>query len=98
MRQFLTLDLRGLRPALAARAAQLGINESDVVRSALAAELATETAPLTSSVGDPATPNAQVKLSTRIPVKVAARLDHSSRAADLSRGAYLARLIEAAPP
>jgi hypothetical protein len=105
MRQFFTLDLRGLRPALAARAARLGVNESDVVRSALAAALATEaecatteTARLASSAGNPATPNPQVKLSTRMPRKAAARLDHNARAAGLSRGAYLARVIEAAPP
>jgi plasmid stability protein len=105
MRQFFTLDLRGLRAALAARATRLGVNESDVVRSVLAAALATEVecvnaeaAATGSSACGALTSNEQVKLSTRMPCNVAARLDHNARTAGLSRGAYLARLIEAAPP
>ena len=38
-REFFTLDLRGLRAALTARAAEQGVTESDVLRSALAAAL-----------------------------------------------------------
>ncbi|HEX7499842.1 MAG TPA: hypothetical protein VF524_05990 [Polyangia bacterium] len=38
-REFFTVDLRGLRGSLAARAARDGVTESDVLRSALAAAL-----------------------------------------------------------
>jgi hypothetical protein len=38
-REYFTVDLRGLRPALAARAAEHRMTESDVLRSALAAAL-----------------------------------------------------------
>ena len=36
LREFFTVDLRGLRAALAARAASNGLTESDVLRSTLA--------------------------------------------------------------
>ena len=38
-REYFTVDLRGLRPALKARAVRDGLTESDVLRSALAAAL-----------------------------------------------------------
>ena len=40
-REYFTVDLRGLRAALAARAARDGMTESDVLRSALATALGT---------------------------------------------------------
>jgi hypothetical protein len=40
----------------------------------------------------------RLKLSARLPRSAAERLDHQARAAGLSRGAYLARLIDRAPP
>jgi hypothetical protein len=109
-RQFFTVDLRGLRAALAARAARLNISESDVLRSALAAALSNETDVANTEVANneaaqPASNSAallgstsQVKLSTRLPQSLATRLDHNARASGLSRGAYLAGLIEGAPP
>jgi hypothetical protein len=109
-RQFFTVDLRGLRAGLAARAARLNISESDVLRSALAVALASETEVANAeAANNEAAQHAsnraallgstsQVKLSTRLPQGVAVCLDHNARAAGLSRGAYLARLIEGAPP
>jgi hypothetical protein len=41
---------------------------------------------------------AQVKLSVRLPRTASSRQDHNARAAGLSRGVYLARLIDGAPP
>jgi hypothetical protein len=100
-REFFTVDLRGLRAALAARAAEEGMTESDVLRSALAAALG----PAQTSPRGPAHDAAgvkpiatQVKLSVRLARPVAYRLDQSSRDAGLSRGVYLARLIDGAPP
>lgn len=42
-------------------------------------------------------PTIQVKLSVRLPHAAAAHLDQQTRAAGLSRGAYLTRLIDGAP-
>jgi hypothetical protein len=103
-RQFFTIDLRGLRAALSARAASLGLSESDVLRGALAAALVSSTdtkdsdiAASSSCDNTPSRTNQQIKLSTRLPRLAATRLDYNARAAGLSRGAYLTRLIEGAP-
>jgi hypothetical protein len=100
-REYFSVDLRGLRAALATRAAEQGMTESDVLRSALAAalrndECRAESTTSNASQHPPAT--LQVKLSVRLPRQVAQRLDHNARAAGLSRGAYLSRLIDGAPP
>ena len=98
-REFFTVDLRGLRAALRSRAAEAGITESDVLRSALAVALGDGRGdPLNSSAtGDASASQPQVKLSVRIICPVAARLDREARAAGLSRGAYLTGLINGAP-
>ena len=97
-REFFTIDLRGLRAGLRARAASLGLTESAVLRSALASALGAErsdsSAP--STVGGLMTAS-QVKLSVRLPRTAASQLDHSARATGLSRGVYLTRLIDGAP-
>ena len=100
-REYFTVDLRGLRAGLAARATQDGLTESDVLRSALATALgsgqgancaaAFESTPARSTYP-------HVKLSVRLMRSAASRLDSDARAAGLSRGAYLARLIRGAPP
>jgi len=100
-REFFTVDLRGLRAALSARAARDGLTESDVLRSALAVALRDlDVASPTPAVGlrerSPATRH--VKLSVRVSTLVAHRLHLNGRAAGLSRGAYLMRLIDGAPP
>jgi hypothetical protein len=100
-REFFTVDLRGLRAALRARATEEGVTESDVLRSALAAALGTaRTSPFQpatdAALGRPtATP---IKLSVRLARATAYLLDQNARAAGFSRGAYLARLIRGAPP
>ena len=100
-RECFTVDLRGLRAALAARAARDGVTESDVLRSALAAALGTSRGVLSDPANDPTSGSpsvAHVKLSVRLMRPAAYRLDQDARAAGLSRGAYLARLIQGAPP
>jgi plasmid stability protein len=99
-REFFTVDLRGLRARLRARAASLGLTESAVLRGVLAAGLGGEKS-------DPSAPSAgagvpviasRVKLSVRLPRTASSRLDRNARAAGLSRGVYLTRLIDGAPP
>ncbi|MDH4060238.1 MAG: ribbon-helix-helix protein, CopG family, partial [Aquincola sp.] len=100
-REFFTVDLRGLRAALTARAASQGVTESDVLRSALAAALGSDACGVTfepTSQIDASPSGASIKLSVRLPRPDAHRLDHHARAAGLSRGAYLGRLIQGAPP
>ncbi len=99
-REFFTVDLRGLRAGLRARAARHGLTESAVLRSVLAAALGiepTDPSPPSTGAGDPMI-GAQVKLSVRLAKTASSRLDHNARAAGLSRGVYLTRLIDGAPP
>lgn len=99
-REFFTVDLRGLRARLAARAASDGLTESAVLRSVLAAALGAErsdsSAPSASAGGPVIAPH--VKLSLRLLKTASSRLDRNARAAGSSRGVYLARLIDGAPP
>jgi len=100
-REYFTVDLRGLRAALGARAARESMTESEVLRSALATSLGTSTTPHFDSMqqSTPEPPGAsQMKLSVRLAGSVARRLDQDARMAGLSRGAYLTRLIGGAPP
>lgn len=100
-REYFTVDLRGLRAALAARAAATGMTESDVLRGALAVALNAAPSAIDASMPvaahgpSRATP---AKLSIRLSQAAARRLDLNARAAGLSRGAYLTRLIDGAPP
>lgn len=98
-REFFTVDLRGLRGALAARAAERGTSESDVLRSVLAAALCigASTAVDLPSINAEHPTAAHVKLSVRLSRLVAHRLDCNARATGLSRGAYLTSLIDGAP-
>ena len=100
-REYFTVDLRGLRAALLARAARDSLSESDVLRSALALALREPDVALPMPVvgAYERSPVARhVKLSVRVSVLAAHRLDLNGRAAGLSRGAYLMRLIDGAPP
>jgi len=98
-REYFTVDLRGLRAVLARRAAQVGVTESEVLRSALVEALGTDAAGVSNAERDPTQVHArQVKLSVRVGWPVACRLDQDARAAGLSRGSYLARLIRGASP
>jgi hypothetical protein len=100
-REFFTVDLRGLRAALATRAVSQGVTESDVLRSTLAATLgsgACSAAVESTLQTDASQIGASIKLSVRLPRPAAHRLDHQALAAGLSRGAYLSRLVQGAPP
>ncbi len=99
-REFFTLDLRGLRAGLRSRAASNGLTESAELRNILAAALGADRSDLSaSSAGGVDRVNAaKVKLSVRLLKTASSQLDHNARAAGLSRGGYLARLIDGAPP
>jgi hypothetical protein len=99
-REYFTIDLRGLRAALAARAGRDGVTESEVLRGALVSALedgrGEVSVPAARSAGQAASA-APLKMSVRLMRPVVGRLDQEARAAGLSRGAYLARLIQHAP-
>jgi hypothetical protein len=86
------------------------MTESDVLRSALAVALDADPSraiaqdtdrgggPLPTTPPTPRTPpTPHVKLSVRLTRPASQRLDRQARAAGLSRGAYLTRLIDGAP-
>ena len=102
VREFFTVDLRGLRAALTARAVEAGMTESDLLRSTLAvalrANVAARQAPSASDAdGAGAGAIGHVKMSVRIAHSAARRLEQQARGAGLSRGAYLVHLIAGAP-
>jgi hypothetical protein len=97
-REYFTVDLRGLRAALAARAAERRMTESDVLRSALAVALDADPSIAITQDTDlgrgpsptpPTSPTPHVKHSVRLTRLAAQRLDRHARAAGLSRGAHL---------
>jgi len=102
-REYFTVDLRGLRAALSARAQAEAVTESDVLRSALVARLGPDAvvsmpSSSLSRTASSAERRALAKLSIRLTRQAAHRLDQNSRAAGVSRGAYLTRLIDGEAP
>lgn len=97
---FVTVDMRGLKAALVARAQAERVSVSVLVRDAVARELglpkAAEDQQAAVSAGT-ASSAASVKLSIRLTSEEAERLAAGARAAGLSRGAYLAGLIADVP-
>lgn len=97
---FVTVDMRGLKAALVARAQAERVSVSVLVRSAVARDLGLapgdEVGRMVDSAERPssATP---VKLSIRVSAEEARQLAAGARAAGLSRGAYLAGLIADVP-
>jgi hypothetical protein len=97
---FVTVDLRGFKAALTARAQAQRVSVSVLVRAAVARDLGlaleAERQQTAASVGA-ASKVAYVKLSVRMTSDEAERLSAGARAAGLSRGAYLAGLIADVP-
>ncbi|MBX3604598.1 MAG: hypothetical protein KF788_04980 [Piscinibacter sp.] len=95
---FVTVDMRGLKAALVARAEAERVSVSRLVRSAVARDLGVP------EVGEPGeaqatTSNCEaiVKLSIRLTAEEAERFASAARAAGLSRGALLAGLVSGVP-
>ena len=97
---FVTVDMRGLKAGLVARAQAERVSVSVLVRSAVARDLGLAADAEASRMDEPtgrqavATP---VKLSIRVTAYEARQLVAGARAAGLSRGAYLAGLIANVP-
>ena len=96
---FVTVEMRGLKAALVARAQAQRVSVSVLVRGAVARELGLAKAAVdqqATSAGATSSA-ASVKLSIRLTSEEAERLAAGARAAGLSRGAYLAGLIADVP-
>jgi hypothetical protein len=97
---FVTVDMRGLKAALVVCAAQRRATVSGVVRTAVARELGLEgegRGVTSKEVSGAADAVGWTKLSIRMRQSEAERLDAGARAAGLSRGAYLAGLVDHVP-
>ena len=97
---FVTVDKRGLKAALVARAQAQRVSVSVLVRGALARDLGLVVGAepgRSSATADSACSAPKVKLSIRMTRGEAERLTAGARSAGLSRGAYLAGLIADVP-
>lgn len=97
--EFVTVDMRGLKAALVARAQVERVSVSVVVRRAIEHELGVSNAS-TQPEADSLTAapaGAIVKLSIRLKGAEAEQLDASARRAGLSRGAFLSGLLANVP-
>lgn len=97
---FVTVEMRGLKAALVARAQAERVSVSELVRVAVARDLglSAECDPqrdeMPTRAGEEA---ASIKLSVRMTVEEARQIDAGARTAGLSRGAYLAGLVAGVP-
>jgi len=97
---FVTVEMRGLKAALVARAQSQRVSVSELVRCAVARDLGlsvVEGGPQSVEVPHGLGHAASVKLSIRMTAEEAAQLAAGARAAGLSRGAYLAGLVAHVP-
>jgi hypothetical protein len=97
--EFVTVDMRGLKAALVARAQAQRISVSVLVRGAVERELGLVDASKEPEVAMRAAASAGpiVKLSIRLTSSEAEQLDAGARRAGLSRGAFLAGLLASVP-
>jgi hypothetical protein len=97
---FVTVDMRGLKAALVARAQAQRVSVSVLVRAAVARDLGVADgveSHQTMALTNTASSASVVKLSIRMTAEEAGQLADGARSAGLSRGAYLAGLIAAVP-
>jgi hypothetical protein len=97
--EFVTVDMRGLKAVLMARAQAQRVSVSVLVRGAVERELGlvgASTEPK-GALRDAASPGSTVKLSIRLTSSEARRLDAGAQRAGMSRGAFLAGLLSDVP-
>jgi hypothetical protein len=96
---FVTVDMRGLKAALVARAQAQRVSVSVLVRAAVEREMGLVDASKepASALRADASAHPTVKLSIRLTSAEAEQLDAGARRAELSRGAFLAGLLAQVP-
>ncbi|MCC7458065.1 MAG: hypothetical protein IT390_13905 [Nitrospira sp.] len=95
--EFVTVDMRGLKAALVARAQAQRVSVSVLVRGAVERELGLAGASPERAMPAAAASGSTVKLSIRLTSGEAEQLDAGARQAGLSRGAFLAGLLASVP-
>lgn len=97
-RDRVTVDLRGLRARLEARAAMQGIKSAALVRRALVLML-DDCGSAHERVARPGTSSSGrvVKVTLRLPAEHAAMLAHRARAAEVAQGRYVCALLNGMP-
>jgi hypothetical protein len=97
--EFVTVDMRGLKAALVARAQAQRVSVSVVVRAAVERELGLvdATTEPEGAIRTAASAGSIAKLSIRLTSGEAEQLDAGARRAGLSRGAFLAGLLANVP-
>jgi hypothetical protein len=97
--EFVTVDMRGLKAALVARAQAQRVSVSVLVRRAVECDLGLSDATAEPDGAPRAAASARsiVKLSIRLTSAEAEQLDAGARRAELSRGAFLAGLLAQVP-
>ncbi len=97
--EFVTVDMRGLKAALVARAQAQRVSVSVLVRGAVEHELGLvdSSAQPEGAIGTAASAGPILKLSIRLTSGEAEQLDGGARRAGLSRGAFLAGLLASVP-
>lgn len=94
---FVTVDMRGLKAALVARAGERRVSVSVMVRDAVARALPSDGEAALGAAKAPGglgTPSGTVKVSIRLTTSEVRRLDAGADAAGLGRAAFLSGLIE----
>ena len=93
---FVTVDMRGLKAVLTARAREQRVSVSVVLRNAVAKALALGSLAAVESPGTraPVPAGALVKVTIRMESGEAARLDEAAKAAGLSRGVFLSGRLD----
>jgi hypothetical protein len=94
--EFVTVDMRGLKGALVARARERRVSVSVVVREAVARALPSEQAAFEASrpTVEMDVPAGTMKVSIRLTTNEVRRLDEGAKAAGLARAAFLSGLID----
>lgn len=92
-RERVTVDLRGIGPALHAQAAARGVSLAAVARAALVAMLDSPGSPPEPANRPRSVDSRVVKITLRLGAVHASRLADRARAAEISQGAYVAALL-----
>lgn len=90
---FVSVDMRGLKAALVARARMRRVSVSSIVRSAVERELGAVAGSAPSSPESDPIASSTIKLSIRMSAAEAMQLVDGAREAGISRGAYIAALV-----
>ena len=93
-RERVTVDLRGIGPALHAQAAARGVSLAAVARAALVAMLDSPGSPAEPANRPRSVDSRVVKITLRLGAVHAYRLADRARAAEISQGAYVAALLD----